>query len=52
MTDRVLTPAVQDGETRLGVLSLYRNLGGPLQDDELATALAHAKAAVVVLSQV
>ena len=41
-------PVRADG-TSLGVLSLYRNLSGPLQDDELAAALAYAESAVAVL---
>jgi hypothetical protein len=37
------------GAIRLGVLDLYRDRPGNLDDDEIATALAHADAAVLLL---
>jgi hypothetical protein len=40
---------LQVGAIRLGILDLYRNVIGPLDDDELAAALAYADAAVVIL---
>ena len=40
---------LQVGAIRLGVLDLYRATPGSLDDDQLATALAYAGAAVVVL---
>jgi hypothetical protein len=40
---------VQVGAIRLGVLDLYRTITGPLEDDELARALAYADAALVTL---
>ncbi len=40
---------LQVGAVRLGSLCLYRSTPGHLNDDELATALAYARAAVVVL---
>ena len=40
---------VQVGAIRLGALDLYRNITGPLEDDELGQALAYADAAVVAL---
>jgi hypothetical protein len=40
---------VQVGAIRLGVLDLYRNISGPLEDDDLAQALAYADAALVTL---
>jgi hypothetical protein len=40
---------LQVGAIRLGTLSLYRNVTGPLEDDQLAQALAYADAAIVTL---
>jgi hypothetical protein len=40
---------LQVGAIRLGALDLYRNVSGPLEDDELAQALAYADAAIVTL---
>jgi hypothetical protein len=37
------------GAIRLGILDLYRDVSGPLEDHQLATALAYAEAAVVLL---
>jgi hypothetical protein len=40
---------LQVGAIRLGILDLYRDVSGPLEDDRLALALAYADAAVVLL---
>ena len=40
---------LQVGAIRLGVLDLYRNITGPLEDDQLAQALTYADAAIVTL---
>lgn len=37
------------GAIRLGILDLYRDVSGPLDDDQLAAALAYADAAVIIL---
>jgi hypothetical protein len=41
--------ALHVGAIRLGVLTLYRERAGPLEEPELATALLHAEAATILL---
>jgi hypothetical protein len=45
----IFTLPLQVGAIRMGALGLYRNLSGPLEDDQLAQALAYADAAIVTL---